>query len=73
VKVVSVAAAIMSCFFIVHMRHSLIIEMYLKLFQVIRLFDFGQNQTVLNLTKFIEKNNNIFNPKQIYYENIFNY
>ena len=42
-------------------------------FQVIRRFDFGQSQTALSLTKFVEKNSNIFNPIQIYYENIFNY
>jgi hypothetical protein len=42
-------------------------------FQVIRRFDFGQSQIVLSLTKLVEKNNSIFNPKQIYYENIFKY
>ena len=43
------------------------------LFQVIRCFDFEQSQTASSLTKFVGKNNNIFNPRQIYYENIFNY
>ena len=42
-------------------------------FQVKKYFDFSQSQTVSSLTKFIEKNNNIFNLRQIYYENIFNY
>ncbi len=42
-------------------------------FQVIRRFNFGQSQTALSLTRFVEKSNNIFNPRQIYYENIFNY
>ena len=32
-------------------------------FQVIRCFDFGQSQTALSLTKFVEKNNNIFNTR----------
>jgi hypothetical protein len=45
----------------------------LPLFQVIRRFDFGQSQTALSLTNFIEKGSSIFNPRQIYYENIFNY
>ena len=45
----------------------------LPLFQVIRRFDFGQSQTDLSLTNFIEKSSSIFNPRQIYYENIFNY
>ena len=31
--------------------------------QVIRRFDFGRSQTALSLTKFIEKSNNIFNPR----------
>ena len=34
---------------------------------------FGQSQTALSLTKFLEKSSNIFNPRQIYYKNIFNY
>ena len=47
--------------------------MLLPPFQVIRYFDFSQIQTVLSLIKFVEKSSNIFNPRQIYYENIFNY
>ena len=35
-------------------------------------FDF-QSQITLNLTNFIEKNRNIFNLRQIYYKNLFNY
>jgi hypothetical protein len=50
-----------------------IVEEVLHPFQVIRRFDFGQSQTALSLTKFVEKSSNIFNPRQIYYENIFNY
>mgnify|MGYP003702636263 CR=1 FL=1 len=34
-------------------------------FQVIRRFDFGQSQTVLSLTKFIDKYNNIYNTKLV--------
>ena len=36
-------------------------------------FDFGQSQTTPSLTKFVEKRSNIFNSRQIYYENVFNY
>jgi hypothetical protein len=45
----------------------------LPLFQDIRRFDFSQSQTTLSLTNFVEKNSNIFNPRLIYYENLFNY
>ena len=31
------------------------------------------SQTALGLTKFLEKNSNIFNPRQFFYENVFNY
>jgi hypothetical protein len=34
-------------------------------FQVIRHFDFGQSQTVLRLTKFIDKYSNIYNTKLV--------
>jgi hypothetical protein len=34
-------------------------------FQVIRRFDFGQSQTALNLTKFIDKYSNIYNTKLV--------
>ena len=37
-------------------------------FQIISRLDFATG-----LIKFVEKSNNIFNPKQIYYKNIFNY
>ena len=40
-------------------------EIFKYLFQVIRRFDFGQSQTVLSLTKFVEKMSNIFNPRKI--------
>ena len=40
---------------------------------VIRCLDFDQSQTALTLIKFIEKSSNIISPRQIYYENIFNY
>ena len=32
-------------------------------FQVIRCFDFGQSHTASSLTKFIEENSNIFDPR----------
>ncbi len=47
-------------------------KMLLPPFQVLGRFNFDQSQTVLSLIKFIEKSSNIFNPRQIYYENIFN-
>jgi hypothetical protein len=34
-------------------------------FQVTRRFDFGQNQTILSLTKFIDKYSNIYNTKLV--------
>jgi hypothetical protein len=34
-------------------------------FQAIRHFDFGQNQTTSNLTKFIDKYSNIYNTKLV--------
>ena len=34
-------------------------------FQVIKRFDFGQSQTISNLTKFIDKYNNIYNTKLV--------
>ena len=37
----------------------------LPFFQVTRRFDFGQNQIVLNLTKFMDKYSNIYNIKLV--------
>ena len=44
---------------------SRIVWLLLPPFQVIRCFDFGQSQTALSLTKFIDKYNNIYITKLV--------
>ena len=46
---------------------------YSLYFRLQVIFNFDQSKYVSSLVKFVKKNTNIFNRKQLYHENIFDY